>query len=408
MDFKNQWDVDKDKSQDDTVKDTDTEKTVEQPKVIDAITPPAAASTPSSILSSIGHSSPAFLQDTAHKARRFLIAYMTTVFSAIVILYGSAWLGYVLFDHFFGPKRDDSGWFYFDFAPLYLSAMATLTVFAAIYIIASRYVTKSASDDTIGLKDWRAYKVVYAIFTALLVTTGASVIAGLLYIPLAQLMIAEDMQSKQILVQVLASIHVLAWIALLVWQERLVKQAKHSWLQGFIVVAGVLLVVIITGIFPVGSKTNERYDHRAEQDLASLQSKITAYKSANTSALPSDLTALKFDDDDPLKGRLNNYTYTIKTPSSQTSSSDSSPYSSLYQDDTSSSTDSSSYSALLKSMSQTTQMAARSYELCATFRTDTTTKTDSQSSSLLSAALGSSGSDVFTKHKADKVCFTRN
>lgn len=363
---------------------------------------------------------------------------MTTVFSAIVILYGTAWLGYVLIDHFLGAKKDDSSWFYLDLAPLYISIMATLSVFGLIYIVASRYVSKSASDDTIGLKDWRAYKVVYAIFTALLIATGASVIAGLLYIPLAQLLIADDLESKRILVTTLASLHVLVWIGILVWQERLVKKAKQSWLQGFVVVAGVAIVVVATGIFPVGSKTNDRYDHRVESDLSSLETKIMSYQSDNKGALPANLAALKFDEDEPLKGRINNYKYTVKevkqdnkkeSANAQTTKVNATVLKDLslkdgansiqgsdssYSDDSASS-DEAYYNALYESMySQRSDQTQKSYELCATFRTDTTKKSN-KAAGVLDYALsgtstfgGSGNTAEFTKHKTGEVCFTRS
>lgn len=358
--------------------------------------------------------------DDTHKARRFLVAYITTAFSALSILYGTAWLGYVLIDHFLGPKQNSDGWFYIDFAPLYISLMASLAVFGAIYIVASRYVAKSASDDTIGLKDWRAYKVVYAFFSALLIATGASIVAGLVYIPLAQLMIADDLDSKRILVQTIASIHVLAWIAVLIWQERLVKKAKQSWLQGFVVVAGVAIVVIATGIFPVGSKTDERFDNRVASDLSAIQSAISDYKDANKK-LPDGLASLTFQEDDTAKDRLKDYVYTLKTPTQADSQNESAQQRAKVNatvlnnnsdnSEDSELTDEEYYESLYETMysnSSRSTSAAQSYELCATFRTDTTAKKDSSGNALINSLSGSSSSYSFTSHKAGNVCFTRN
>lgn len=469
MDFKNQWDTDEEKSKqadepkpaesDDT--SVDLEKKTEDSKPAATTSAPADDSavdleksdiatentpkepsredklaslypspvTPSFARRSESTGGPAAKDDT-HKARRFLVAYITTAISALSILYGTAWLGYVLIDHFFGPKQDTAGWFYIDFAPLYISLMASLAVFGAIYIVASRYVAKSASNDTIGLKDWRAYKVVYAFFSALLIATGASIVAGLVYIPLAQLMIADDLDSKRILVQTLASLHALLWIAVLIWQERLVKKAKQSWLQGFVVIAGVAIVVIATAVFPVGSKTNERFDNRVASDLSAIQSAVSDYKDKNKK-LPDNLTALTFEEDATVKSRLNDYKYTVKAPASSSSqrqstqqqtrvnatvlnkdtANDEEDAASLFED-SSEASDEDYYNALYESMysnSSRTATTAQSYEICATFRTDTTAKKDATSSNaLLSSISGASNGYSFTSHKAGEVCFTRN
>lgn len=225
-------------------------------------------------------------------------------------------------------------------------------------------------------------------------------------------MIADDMQSNQILIQTLAGLHILVWIALLIWQERLVKKARQSWLQGFIVVAGVVLVVVATGIFPVGSKTDERYDHRAESDLSTIESKISSYKSTYAQ-LPSSLNDIKLDQDSPIKGRLGNYTYTVKTTQKSVSSIYE-DYSDLFQSN--SSTDEKQTvdmdtSALQKMLSQRsripTTQTVKTYEICATFRTDTTGKAKTDSGSI-SALLGATASgDSFTNHKSGSVCFKR-
>lgn len=353
--------------------------------------------------------------DNSHTARRFLVAYVTTAFSALAILSGTAWLGYVLADHFLGPKSDSAGLFYLDLAPLYISIMASMTVFGSIYIVASRYVAKSASSDTIGLKDWRAYKVVYAFFSALLIATGASVIAGLVYIPLAQLMIADDLDAKRILVQTVASLHVLLWIGILIWQERLVKKAKQSWLQGFVVVAGVALVVIATGVFPVGSKTDERFDNRVASDLSTIQSAISDYKNDNKK-LPASLTDLSFDEDANVKGRLSSYTYTVKSSDSnnQSGSEQSTQVNATVLRGGTSAEDMSDeeyyeslYESMYKSALKNTTASQQTYELCATFRTDTTDK-QSDVTNAFSSALGVASSDYsFTSHKIGNVCFTR-
>lgn len=438
MDFKNQWDTDdenaskKDPATSTNVKqDNDDNGTgnTEKPDTSTATTnlvtqtdsPTVSDATPTDIPPTISTTNTFAVESInpdTHKARRFLIAYMTTVFSALSILYGTAWLGYVLTDHFLGPKKASDGWFYIDFAPFYIALMASLTVFGIIYIIASRYVAKSASNDTIGLKDWRAYKVVYAFFTALLLTTGASVVAGLAYIPLAQIMIADDLDAKRILVQTVASLHVLAWIGLLIWQERLVRKAKHSIIQGFVVVAGVAIVVLATGIFPVGSKTDERFDNRVASDLSAIESAIDVYQSKNKK-FPDQLASLTFEEDDTVKGRLKSYTYQVKTTQPTTNNQAAKVSASVgnnstsdftYSEDMSELDEEAYYNAMYDSMyNQQTASKQQSYELCATFRTDTTSKKNEYTgTAILNTLSGTTTNQAsFTDHKQGKVCFTR-
>lgn len=141
MDIKNQWDELDEKSQSETNSESTPPYQEKEPAQTSSAadlaakiypTPATPASSNASIVAKhLAHPSEP-TPDTSHKPRRFLVAYMTTVFSAITILYGVAWLGYVLIDHFLGTKKDTSGLFYFDMAPIYISIMSTLVIFATI------------------------------------------------------------------------------------------------------------------------------------------------------------------------------------------------------------------------------------------------------------------------------------
>lgn len=337
----------------------------------------------------------------ANKSKRFLIAYLATIFSGMALLWSAVFLGGVLFNQFFGPK--DDGLSFFDPAGIYISVMSAMVTFGVLYIVASRYVAKSAANDTIGLKDWRVYKLVYAVFAALLLLSSATVIASLLYIPIAQVSITDDLQPKQIVVSVLTSVHALIWIALLLWQERLVRRGKNSWLQGTVIGIAALAIIVLTAIFPIGMKTNDRYDARVADDLSTIEDKISTYETSHNYKLPSSLSDLSFGDD-TVAHRLTKYTYTPH----QGTSSDATSGASIF-DDTYSTDDTSDYTTNDTS-DYTSSYGSATYELCADFKTDTT---DSSSSSLFGALTGSSSSTTspytveFTNHKTGHVCFER-
>lgn len=383
-----------------------------------------------------GMSSSRSTDDTnAHSAKRFLVAYLTSVFSALSLLFSSAFLAYVLLDHFIAEKKEESLLFSFDLAPLYISTMASIIVFAVLYLISTQYVAKKAASDTIGLRDWRAYKIIYALFSATLLVTGASVLASLVYIPLAQMMIADDLSNDQILIQVLGGVHVFVWIALLLWQERLVKLGKNSRVQGVIIAILALAVVVLTAVYPVGSKADERYDRRIENDLSVIQSEIDTYKTAHSGTYPETLAQLEFKGHSQVESRLDNYKYTVKKETTEPASaqpelSEDSDYykylsdiaamqpngntdkdedaasdtsdQGISQTDPQAGTMQRSFSSILPVPTTRT-----TYELCATFKTDTTEKDDGSSLLTGLSSITSISSYTFSSHKAGEVCFTR-
>ncbi|HCH34427.1 MAG: hypothetical protein UY35_C0018G0024 [Candidatus Saccharibacteria bacterium GW2011_GWC2_48_9] len=349
------------------------------------------------------------------KAKRFLAAYIVSIFSAISLLLSGGFLGYVLLDHFITEEKDDLG-FYFDLAPLYISMMASMLVFGALYFLATQYVAKSASRDAIKLRDWRVYKTIYAFFSAGLLVAAASVLASLLYIPLAQLMIADDLSTRQILIQVLGGIHVLIWIALLIWQERLVKNEKNPWLQGLFVIILAAIIVVMTAIFPVGSKTDERYDHRVESDLQKIASEISTYQMENNDKLPSSLEILEFGNGVPIQNRLDNYKYTVKESAMSQETSEEAQYQQmLLQMQESGAMDTEAGMSMDEYRSPMPELSTQTYQLCATFRLDTTDAEESPYAAMLGVMSGASSTssltgntDSFSKHKTGEVCFDRS
>ena len=352
------------------------------------------------------------------KAKRFLAAYIVSIFSAISLLLSGGFLGYVLLDHFITEEKEDLG-FYFDLAPLYISMMASMLVFGALYFLATQYVAKSASRDAIKLRDWRVYKTIYAFFSAGLLVAAASVLASLLYIPLAQLMIADDLSTRQILIQVLGGVHVLVWIALLIWQERLVKNEKNPWLQGLFVIILAAIIVVMTAIFPVGSKTDERYDHRVETDLQKIASEISTYQMENDDKLPSSLEILEFGNGVPIQNRLDDYKYTVKESAMSQETSEEAQYQQMLMQMQESGTmdeeTGMSMQSYSSAMPELDTRSMQSYQLCATFRLDTTDVEESPYASMLGVMSGASAtssltgnSDSFSKHKTGEVCFDRS
>lgn len=342
-------------------------------------------------------------------SRRFLAAYIASILSGLSLLTSGAFLGYSLLDHFLAPE-DTSQWSgYFDLAPLYLALITSMLVFGTLYLITSQYVARQVARDTVGVRDWRAYRVVYAAFTAVLLTVAASIIASLVYIPLAFLLVVQDYAAHEVWIQVLGGIHVLVWVAVLIWQERLVKQGREVALQGIFTAVLAILVVALASIFLVGSKTDERYDNRASSDLTVIASAIDTYKSNNAGKLPANLGVLDFKSSPLVEKRIEEYKYNVKQSQSVNSmrESDLSRQRSLQDGDSDSvrilEGVSSSYDPFSSSSSRS--QTRQSYELCASFRT----KTTEDQGSPLGALLTMGGAEKsFHVHNKGEVCFTRN
>lgn len=327
------------------------------------------------------------LAQPQHASRRFLAAYITSILSALSLLGGATYLGYTLINHFVAEKSDSWVWQYVDFTPVHISVMTSMIVFGLLYLVTSQYVARAAAKDSVGLRDWRVYRIVYATFTATLLVIAASVIASLLYIPLAMLWFADDLELHQIVTQVAGGLHVLFWIGLLVWQERLVKNGKNAALQGMAVVVLTIALVVATGAFVVAGGIDERYDKRVASDLSRIQSAIAKYSVAHDGKLPAQLSSIELDAENT-EARLGDYQYTVR----QTSGATRSAADSLLDYDN-------SYS----SRSAYSSMRSQKYQLCATFRTDTT---NLEASPL--DALTSGGSASFSQHAKGKVCFDRS
>lgn len=339
-----------------------------------------------------------------HIARRFLVAYLVSIFSALSLLVSTSFLAFVLINHFVAGRTDQATLFFLDLSPVYIVFMSVSIVSALLYALSTRYVASSAAKGEIGWRDWRRYKIIYAFFTAALLTLAAPVVASLLYIPLAQIMIADDLSGSQVTVQVLTSLYILAWIAVLIWQERLVKNSKHNNLQGVIVVAVALIVVVLVGTFPIGSKAGQRQDNRTANDLSAIESEIQKYKTTHEGSLPTTLSDLDITGDSPVKSRLSNYKYTVKDAPRQSPSQAESSSSSQSED-----MGDSDLSALFGSGNVSTRVGDKVYELCATFKTDTTKDQAGLVNPI--AAITNPSSTVssysYGSHKSGEVCFDR-
>lgn len=354
--------------------------------------------------------SPAMKEPAQPSSRRFLAAYITSILSGLSLLWSGAFLGYRLLDHFLAPEANNLWSSYFDFAPLYLALITSMIVFGTLYLLTSQYVARQTAKDSVGVRDWRAYRVVYAGFTAVLLVVAASILGSLIYVPLAIALVVQDYASHEIWIQVLGGLHALLWIGVLIWQERLVKRGKNVALQGVATVALVIVVVLLTSIFLVAGKTDERYDKRVSSDLSAIESAISSYKSKNSGELPATLDSLDFTSSPLVEKRLSNYKYTVKqSPSDSATAGQSGLFQQQMMID-----EESIYTENYDDMDMTYQLysqesrsdtARAGYELCATFRTEVTQDRGSP----LGALLGASGSSSsFYEHKAGEVCFERN
>lgn len=341
----------------------------------------------------------------SHRAKRFLVAYLTSIFSALSLLSGTSFLVYVLLNHFLGEKSERS-WLSLDLAPLYVAVMASTLVFAALYMVSTWYVARSAVRDEIGLRDWRVYKVIYSFFSALLLIVAALVISGLLYIPLAQLLISEDVSARQGIIQAIGGLYVLALTALLVWQERVVKNGRHTKLQGITVVLIAFVVVVLMVLFPIAARADQRHDYRTESDLSAIQTEVERYKIDHKGALPATLAELTFPDDSPIKQRIDGYTYTIKSSPMPAGGSSQTHLKSL-QPTSGTNSLPSPFNPLVPSR-VSAQVSEKTYDLCATFRTDTSENANDSVNPLAAIATVGSNSQQYESHKSGEVCFTHS
>ena len=341
--------------------------------------------------------------DAQPSSRRFLAAYITSILSALSLLSSGAFLGYSLLDHFLTPEGTSQGNLFFDLASVYLALITSMIIFGALYLLTSQYVARQVAKDTIGVRDWRAYRVVYAGFSALLLTIAASIVGSLLYIPLAVLLVVQDYAPHEIWVQLLGGLHVLVWIGVLIWQERLVKHGKNVASQGIVTVILVLVVVALSSIFLVASKTDERYDKRTSSDLNEIESAIDTYKSKSAGKLPTNLKALDLSSSPLVEKRLDEYKYTVK----EAPASNSTMQNRTLQRSMLDSISDEAGPELLNGVGTryTSSSERASYELCATFRTQTTEDKTSPLSSLLT--MGGSESS-FHVHNKGEVCFQRD
>lgn len=347
---------------------------------------------------------------SAPSSRRFLAAYITSILSALSLLSSGACLGYALLDHFLTPKESSLWSQYFDLSPLYLGLITSMIVFGTLYLITSQYVARQVARDTVGVRDWRAYRIVYSGFTAILLTVAASILGSLLYIPLSLALVVQDYEAHAIWIQVLGGLYVLMWIGVLIWQERLVKHGKKAALQGVVVSVLVVLVVILSAMFLVVSKTDERYDKRAVNDLSAIESAINSYKSSNRGELPNNLDALDFSSKPLVEKRLGSYKYTVtEQEPEEVATDDYYGRDMMFDTDLFAQTDdlnAGDSDSLWGSVRSRDTEKTRGYTLCATFRTESTEKDDSPIGALLMGASGSG--DSFWVHKKGETCFDRN
>lgn len=345
--------------------------------------------------------------DQKPSSRRFLAAYITSILSALSLLTSGTVLGYALLDHFLAPESTSPWMSYFDLAPAYLALITSMLIFGALYLITSQYVARQVVRDMVGVRDWRSYRVVYAGFTAVLLTLAASIVGSLLYIPLAFALVVQDYAAHEVWIQVLGGIHALVWIGVLIWQERLVKRGKKVIFQGAVTLALVALVVVLSSIFLVGATTDERYDKRASADLTQIKSEIDTYKSKNRGELPASLDKLNFESKPLVEKRLGNYKYTVVQASEPEGSGGGTQSLQQYMldDDMSTVGEVGGMDDFSWSFGTEPEEVRASYELCATFRTATTQDSVSPLDSLL--GMGDSQTS-FYQHDKGEVCFERN
>jgi competence protein ComGC len=324
----------------------------------------------------------------------FLVKQLALLFSGLSVLGGLISLGYVLLDHFIADKTSGSGAYnvghYINSWHVWL--VASIITFGGVYVWLSLTVQRALGTGLNSTNDSRVMVVARSIFMGILVIVATTLVAGLLYLLLSVTLAAADISWRDAMIEIFGAVNGLLWIGVLLWQQHLLGKQSSNRLPVIVIAAGIVLLALLTAIFPILSNRAETIDRRTVSDLTTIQSSILTYKYKHD-RLPSSLSDLTIDESST-KGRLDDYKY--KVTSSSTSSSS--------LDDLFGSSSSSSYSI--------GKYSRQTYQLCATFKTDTTdAASDSPTPAYGGISEGVSTTNrtqSFSVHEKGEQCFDRS
>jgi hypothetical protein len=390
------------------VPDVEVEQPIAQPFVAsptEAPAQPAAFTAPRPIASTPvafgGHTTET--QVATEPSSGFLVGYIASLFAGVSVLYGLSSLGFILLDHFIKKPADLTIGGYFD-ASSFVSTwhvwlVASLVTFAVVYLILSRSAAKHIAAGLIPERQIQASEVARSIFTAVLVISSASLMASLLFTLLNGTLAAAEIQGEDIAIQIIGTIMTFAWVAIIVWHQSTIHLRGRNGIPGAILAVGVTAIAVVASIFLIGAGRNGVIDARTVSDLSTIQSELSSYKGLHET-YPTKLTDLTIKDE-AIKKRLGKYTYT-QTESVAPSSSQ--QQSSFSLEDYSSSDSMYDMMSNYQTTSEPTSTTTSTYKLCATFLTDTSSKSNVSG---LTAQSETSKSTSFNSHPKGEHCVER-
>jgi type II secretory pathway pseudopilin PulG len=335
----------------------------------------------------------------------FLVGYIASLFAGVSVLYGLSTLGFILLDHFINRPAGLKIGSMFDASGListwHVWLISSLLTFTVLYLILSGSAGKHIAAGLIPERQLQAAEVARSVFTAVLVVSCVSLVAGLLFTLLNSTLAAAEVEAKAVAIQVVGSILTFIWVGIIIWHQSAIHQNGRNGVTGAILATGVIAVVLTAAIFLLAAGRNAVIDSRTVSDLSTIQSKLMSYQLEHEK-YPTDLASLKIEDESIAK-RLSKYTYTQKEDAAPaSSSSSSSSFQSFESDDSSSDSiyDMTSYYGNATKEASTVS----TYKLCANFLTDTAGDGTTDLLSGQAAGVSASSAATFTTHPKGQHC----
>jgi hypothetical protein len=305
----------------------------------------------------------------------FLFQYITMLVSGLVLLALLSFTGFALLNHWLGEPSLASIFSGFEYYA-YIYLLVSLVLFGALHAWMRMRVGAVVEDDQPS-----AVRVFRAIFLTVLILTMVGSVGTMLYIGVDMLLGTGDYSAKSAWLIILDSLQVILWAALLWWYFRQPRAAAVVYTAGVAIVVGVMAVLLVA--FPIFSKRDAVIDSRTSADLSSIETAVSAYVDKNDK-LPAALSDVTLGD--KVKSRVGNYEYQI-TQATQPDIKPTSPEA--------------DYLNSLEDYALFAQAGILQYKLCATFKTDTTTK---ENDGNLLMSYFSSG---MAQHPSGRHCFDK-
>lgn len=281
-------------------------------------------------------------------SKTFLFQYVTMLASGLVLVTLLSLTGAALLNHWLGEQSVASIFSGFEYYA-YIYLLVSLVLFGGLHAWMRMRVSGEQSDDQPS-----ATRVFRAIFLTILILTMVGSVGTMLYVGVDMMLGTGDYSAKSTWLIMLDSLQVIVWAVLLWWYFKQPRVMAVAYTTGVAIVVGVMAVLLV--LLPIFSKRDAVIDSRTSADLSSIEIAITTYVDKNDK-LPATLGDVTLDD--KVKSRVANYEYQI-TQATQPEIKPTSPEE--------------EYLNSLEDYALFAQAGILQYKLCATFKTDTTTK----------------------------------